>query len=307
MDTFTERGAFITGGAAGFGLALAQGLHRRGMRVAIADIRADVLERAVASFTDGRDRVFPFHVDVADRVRMAAGADEAERALGKIHLLCNNAGLGVTGSIKDATFDDWDWLIGVQLGGVINGVQLFLPKLRRHGEGGHILNTASIAGAFRSGDAGIYITAKFGVVGLSEALRAELVPDKIDVSVFLAGPMDTDMMLSHQLRPADATTGYAAGDKRRERLATILRRTHNDLFMSPIEAARRVIAGLRRNDLYIITHPEFRAGLRDRSEALLRAVPDEPFPPQRAIPDLVTSSIYASQQQVPAFDPSDDT
>jgi NAD(P)-dependent dehydrogenase (short-subunit alcohol dehydrogenase family) len=307
MDELSGRGAFITGGANGFGLALARLLHAEGMRVAIADVRADALDAAVASFTEGRDRVFPFVVDVSDRERMAEVADQAERALGRVHLLCNNAGIGVTGPIKDATFDDWDWMLGVLLGGVVNGVQLFLPKLRAHGEGGHILNTASMSGVVASPDSGIYVTAKFAVVGLSESLRGELAADGIGVSVFLAGPMDTRFMWTHELRPEDKKTGYAEHDRRRERVAQVLARSspeRKSFLMTPDEAARRVLRGLRRNDLYIITHPEFGVGLRARGDALLRAIPAEPVVAERAqaMAPLTSNAIYAGQQTVPAFD-----
>jgi short-subunit dehydrogenase len=221
--------------------------------------------------------------------------------------LCNNAGVGITGPIKDATFDDWDWMLGVLVGGVVNGVQLFLPKLRAHDEGGHILNTASMSGVVASADMGIYVTAKFAVVGLSEALRGELAADGIGVSVFLAGPMDTRFMWTHELRPQDKKTGYAEHDRRRERVAQILARsspTRKSFLLTPDEAAQRVLRGIRRNDLYIITHPEFGAGLRARGDALLRAIPDEPVSEARAqaVAPLISNAMYAAQEAVPAFD-----
>jgi len=297
--------AFITGGASGIGLGMAKVFVQSGMKVIIADIRADHIESALGYFAarDQSKSVHALRLDVTDRAAYARAADESERVFGKVHVLCNNAGLGITGPIKNATYDDWDWLTGVMLGGVINGVQSFLPRIRAHGEGGHIVNTASMSGVFASGDAGIYITLKFAVVGMAEALRWELMSENIGVSAFLPGGVRTNIFWSHQLRPPRYTTGYAEQDKRREEFGERLRQgppAGGGITMEPVEVGERVLRGILRNDLYIITHPEFREGIQARNDALLRAIPAEPLNEERlkllrTWGTLLHNPIYAEQ------------
>ncbi len=191
------------------------------------------------------------------------------------------------------------------LDGVINGVQTILPRIRKHGEGGHIVNTASMSGAFASGDAGIYITLKYAVVGMAEALHWELKDENIGVSAFLPGGVKTNIFSSHKLRPAGMTTGYEAEDARREGLIDVINNADpnspiNAIMMDIDEVGLRVLRGIRRNDLFIISHPEFREGIQARCDALLRAVPDEPFNEQRLtmlrqMGTLLTQPIYAEQ------------
>ena len=307
MQDVEGKVAFITGGASGMGLGMATVFARNGMKVVIADIRQEALDEAMAGFKDTNLAVHPVRLDVADREAWVQAADEAERVFGRIHLLCNNAGIGVTGPIKDATYDDWDWLKSVMLDGVINGVQTVLPRIRAHGEGGHIVNTASMSGAFASGDAGIYITLKYAVVGMAEALRWELMDENIGVSAFLPGGVRTNIFTSHHLRPAGMTTGYAAQDARREAMFEAMKSRPADaedplaaITMDIIEVGERVLRGIRRNDLFIITHPEFRAGIEARNAALVRAIPDEPLNQQRLeflgrYGTLLNQPIYAGQ------------
>src|SRR5262245_60349878 len=145
MKDVKNKVAFITGGASGIGLAMARVFVREGMKVVIADIRRDHLDEAMASF-DGFDSVHAIELDVSDREAMSRAGNETERVFGKVHVLCNNAGIGIGGPLKLATYDDWDWVMSVNLGGVINGVQTFLPLILAHGEGGHIVNTSSMSG-----------------------------------------------------------------------------------------------------------------------------------------------------------------
>jgi NAD(P)-dependent dehydrogenase (short-subunit alcohol dehydrogenase family) len=306
MEDVKGKQAFITGGASGIGLGMAKVFVQAGMNVVIADVRDDHIEQALDYFTrkNQRSSVHAIHLDVTDRAAYARAADEAERVFGNIHILCNNAGLGITGPIKEATYDDWDWLTSVMLGGVINGVQTILPRIRAHKEGGHIVNTASMSGAFASGNAGIYITIKFAVVGMAEALRTELLDENIGVSAFLPGGVRTNIFWSHEMRPAHHTTGYAEHDKRREQFGAALREPAQPstptILIEPVEIGERVLRGIQRNDLYIITHPEFREGILSRNEALLRAIPDEPLNEERlqllrSMGTLLLNPIYAQQ------------
>jgi len=139
--------AFITGGGSGIGLGVARAFVNEGMNVVLADLRQDHLDAASAAFAStGRSRnVHTIRLDVTDRDAMAAAALETERVFGKLHVLMNNAGVGIEGPFRDATYADWDFALGVNLGGVINGIQTFLPRIRAHGEGGHVINTASLA------------------------------------------------------------------------------------------------------------------------------------------------------------------
>src|SRR5882672_7270828 len=136
MKTVEGKVAFITGGGSGVGLGMAKVFNRAGMKVVIADIRQEHLDAAAAEI-EHRDRLHAVKVDVTDRAGMARAADETERVFGKVHVLCNNAGINMFAPMDESTYDDWDWIMGVNLGGVINGVQTFIPRIKKHGEGGH--------------------------------------------------------------------------------------------------------------------------------------------------------------------------
>ena len=168
MDNLEGKVAFITGGASGIGLGMARVFHSAGMKVVIADIRQDFLEDALESFGTDSPRIHAVNLDVTDRQAFENAAQEAEKIFGKVHILCNNAGIYLYGPVQKATYEDWDWVLNVNLGGVINGIQTFLPSSISNGEGGHIVNTSSISGIFVAGGTGIYTTSKFAVVGLSE-------------------------------------------------------------------------------------------------------------------------------------------
>jgi NAD(P)-dependent dehydrogenase (short-subunit alcohol dehydrogenase family) len=278
MDTFDGKVAFITGGASGIGLGMAHTFASVGMKVIIADIRRDHLDEALASFKDKKVAVHSIQLDVSDRNAMAGAAREAEQVFGKVHILCNNAGINLFGPIQQATYEDWDWVLKVNLGGVINGIQTFLPGMIAHGEGGHIVNTSSMSGILTAGGVGIYATSKFAVTGLSEALRLDLEQDNIGVSVLCPGFVNSKIYECTQTRPDQlANSGYTLDEER----LTRLKKVHDEIGMDPLEVGRKVLAAIRQNRLYIITHPEFTEEIRRRSEALLAASPDEPPDPRR--------------------------
>jgi NAD(P)-dependent dehydrogenase (short-subunit alcohol dehydrogenase family) len=290
MKDLKDKVAFITGGASGIGLGMATVFARAGMKVVIADIRPDHVAEAMASL-DGEGQVHAIQLDVTDRAAMSAAADETERVFGKVQVLCNNAGVGLFGPMKLATYADWDWIMNVNVGGVINGIQTFLPRMLAHGQGGQIVNTSSMSGIFPHAGAGLYIAAKFAVVGLSEALRTELAEEGIGVSVLCPGPVSTKIAASVKTRPAQfADSGYGENDMSSERF-------DKSLFMDPIKIGERVLLGIERDDLYIFTHPEFRDGIKSRCDALLAAVPDDEPDPARAasIPFLLSNPIYSQR------------
>ncbi len=279
--------AFVTGGASGIGLGMATAFVEAGMNVVIADLRRDHIERALTEL-EGKN-VHAIELDVTDREAFAAAADEAERVFGNVHVICNNAGMGILGPVTLARYDDWDWGLGVLIGGAVNGIQTFLPRLLEHGEGGHIVNTSSMAGVLPIGGAAIYITAKAALIGLSEALRTELAPEGIGVSAFCPGPVQTNIREGGRSRPEHyADSGYAELERELED------RPNSPLWMDPLECGERVLAGIRRDDLYIFTHREFREGAHERFHAMLASFPDEPLNQERAddIPYLLSNPIF---------------
>ena len=216
-------------------------------------------------------------LDVTDREGFARAADEAEGVFGNVSVLCNNAGMGILGPATLARYDDWDWGLGVLLGGVVNGIQTFVPRLLERGEGGHIVNTSSMAGVLPIPGAAIYITAKAAVIGLSEALRSELAGEGIGVSAFCPGPVQTNIREGGRMRPQRyANSGYAELERELEE------RPNSPLWMDPLECGERVLEGIRRDDLYIFTHREFREGAEERFNAMLASFPDEPLNEERA-------------------------
>ena len=274
MRDLEGRVAFITGGGSGVGLGMARAFAGAGMKVAIADVRADHLEDATAELGSA---VHPVRLDVTDRAAFARAADEVERELGNVHVLCNNAGINLFNDISEATYQDWDWVLGVNLGGVVNGVVTFVPRIKAHGKGGHVVNTASM-GAFVAGPgAGIYTTAKFGVLGLSDALRWSLLPYGIGVSVVCPGLVKSKIYESDLIRPAELSTDTTPAD---EDFMRILPGLH-DAGMEPDEIGQKVLRAIERNDFYVFTHPDHRDELRGIFDEIIAAFPDEPVPADR--------------------------
>ena len=268
MKDLAGRVAFITGGASGIGLGMARAFLRAGMRVVIADIRGAQLAAAVAAL--GRDAaVHAVQLDVSDRAAMARAADEAERAFGRVHVVCNNAGVNFFAPMDECTYQDWDWLLGVNLGGVINGVQTFVPRIRSHGEGGHIVNTGSMASFIAGPSAGIYTTTKFAVRGLTESLRWSLAPLGIGVSLLCPGLVNTGIHRSSEIRPPEL-----AGETGHQDPAILARLGELQQYgMDPLDVADRVLRGIRNNELYIFPHGEFREELREIFNEVLAALP----------------------------------
>jgi len=271
MQNLPGKTAFITGGASGIGLGIAKALLGAGMNVVIADIRDDHLEQAQAELNDP-EHVLALKLDITDRAAYAAAADAAEARFGKIHILCNNAGVAVVGPAELATFDDWDWVMGVCLNGAINGVVTVLPRILRHGEGGHIVNTSSMSGLLPHGGAVIYGTAKGAVVSMMECMRPELEARGVICSAFCPGAVQSNIANAGEVRPKElSATGYEEADKRRQNAGSFMH-----LFQTKEEVGERVLQGILNDELYIMTHSEFREGLEERTEAIRAAVPKLP-------------------------------
>ncbi len=277
MDVVEGKTAFITGGASGIGLGIAKAFAGAGMNLVIADIRQDHLDSAQAYFESiqkGRS-VHTIRLDVTDRPGFAAAADEAEARFGAIHVLVNNAGVGIEGPALDATYADWDWGVGVNLGGVINGFRTFLPRMVAHGQGGHLVNTASLAGIVPGpGVLAIYNTTKAAVVALTESVREELAAKDIGVSVLCPGPFKSNIHEAAKNRPDkfQGETGYG------ETLERLSRRHVSDAWSEPEEAGDMVLEAVRSNRLYVITHGDFKNFAEARFKAILDAHPEPKTP-----------------------------
>jgi len=262
--------AFVTGATSGIGLGIARALHGAGMKVVIASRQNSHLEAAMRFFPDAQGSVYPLQLDVRDRDAMALAVEEVIRVFGKVHVLCNNAGIGIMAPVSQATYRDWDWAIAVNIGGAVNGIRSFLPRILEQSEGGHIVSTASMGGLFLGGIGGVYCTTKYAVVGMMESLRAELAPLGVGVSVFCPGLVNTNFHESEEGRPEEyAEEGRTMNPEVKQRI--------KDQFMAkgmdPFEAGQRVLEGIRNNDLYIISHPEYAQGIRERFDAILASVP----------------------------------
>jgi NAD(P)-dependent dehydrogenase (short-subunit alcohol dehydrogenase family) len=271
------RVAFVTGGCSGIGLGIALAFARAGMHVTATSRRQPHLDESAALFAAAGLDVAVRQLDVTDLAAVERAAAETEARHGRVHVLVNNAGIGIIGPVAQARQADWDWIIDVNIKGVAHGLQAFLPRIRAHGEGGHIVNTASMGGLLPV-SAGLYCLTKAGVIALSEALHIELAPENIGVSAYIPGPVHSNIGSGAAARPERyADSGYPP-----PRPPDLSRPPLRPPYMSYEEAGERVLQGVRRNDLFILTHPEFKDGVRERAEALLNAFPDEPLNTERA-------------------------
>ncbi|MEQ1640183.1 MAG: SDR family NAD(P)-dependent oxidoreductase, partial [Novosphingobium sp.] len=269
MQNLEGKTAFVTGGASGIGLGIAKALLGAGMKVVIADIRDDHLASATDELAGG-ENVLAVKLDVTNREQFSAAADAAEAAFGKIHILVNNAGVAVVGPTELATFSDWDWVNGVNVGGAINGVVTILPRILAHGEGGHIVCTASMSALVPVGGTAIYSAGKAYVTAMMECMRPELEGRGVICSAFCPGAVQSNIAEAGKTRPADlADSGYAEADKRRQNGGNLMH-----LYQTKDEVGQRVLRGILADELYILTHSEFLDGVRERGEATTLAVQD---------------------------------
>lgn len=283
MDQLEGRTAFITGGGSGIGLAMAKAFAGAGMKVAIADVEQAALDAAVAKLKEGNADVLGICLDVRDRDAMEAAAATVAETFGPVHLLCNNAGVGAGGPMHETTYGDWDWTLGVNLNGVVNGMQAFLPAMVAHGEGGHVVNTASMAGIAGFGGMGPYNASKFAVVGISEALAQDVAHADIGVSVLCPGFVATNIFDSQRNRPEDLpgrAREISAEDEARR--AAIL-----ETAISPDQVAEQVLEAVRQKQFWIFTHPEFAQFVQMKMQAMVAAFPPLPEGVQPIVqPDL---------------------
>jgi NAD(P)-dependent dehydrogenase (short-subunit alcohol dehydrogenase family) len=261
MDPLAGRVAVITGGAGGIGMAIARAFAARGAKIVLADIDEAALARSAEDLRAGGAAVHSCRTDVGDLASVERLAEETVRHFGAVHVVCNNAGIALFGEIAQATHKDWDYTMRINFWGVVHGVETFVPRLVAQKAGGHIVNTASMAGLVGMQWLGVYCASKFAVVGLTEALHRELAPHKIGVSVLCPMIVETNINAnSLRNRPADLRNpGHTDAPP------DIEAGTMVGSVIKTEEVARRVVRAIDRGDLYILTHPEQREILRRRA------------------------------------------
>jgi NAD(P)-dependent dehydrogenase (short-subunit alcohol dehydrogenase family) len=259
------RTAVVTGGASGIGRALIQRFAREGANIVVADLDEAGMVTVAGEAQALGVKALAVRTDVADLAQVDALAARAFEAFGAVHVLCNNAGVAMWGGLESATHRDWQWVLGVNLWGVIHGVEAFVPRMIARGEPGHIVNTASMAGLIASKGLGVYNTSKYAVVGLSETLAKDLKPYRIGVSVLCPLGVQTRIRESERNRPAGLR------NERDERAAPV------ELIgraLAPETVADMVLAAIHANELYVITHDESLDPLRRRFERIERSILD---------------------------------
>jgi NAD(P)-dependent dehydrogenase (short-subunit alcohol dehydrogenase family) len=257
--------AVITGGASGIGRALAERLARDALKIVVADVDEAGLADVVAAIRGRGGEAISVRTDVTDLAQVQALADRSFAAFGRVHILCNNAGVALWGGLESATHRDWQWVLGVNLWGVIHGLEAFLPRMIAQREPGHVVNTASMAGLVATRGLGVYNTSKYAVVGLSETLVKDLKPYGIGVSVLCPMGVATRIRQSDRNRPAELRSEAES----RAEPVELMGRT-----LSPEIVAEMVVNAIRDDRLYVITHDESLEPLRrrfQRLEADLRA------------------------------------
>ncbi|HHT17355.1 MAG TPA: SDR family NAD(P)-dependent oxidoreductase [Papillibacter sp.] len=312
MVNFTGKTAFITGGASGIGLGIAKACAKRGMNVVIADINKSAVDETVTLFENNCWPVLGLQLDVTDRAAYKKAADEAEYKFGKIHLLVNNAGIGVPeGKLWEDKNEDIDLAIDINYRGVLNGIKEIVPRILRHGEEGHVVSTASKAAIVPVPGFTLYNSLKMAVVTVMETLAVDLRETNVGSSVFCPGPYQSNL-------------GYSSGRIRSERLGVEMPSfgapkdgekapppprmdvDFTKVIRYPEDAGERVLRGVERGDLYIFTHADFKRGWDARAAAISKAFPDEPDNPdfQKVFPMLVYNPIYEKQEKVPGLAPA---
>lgn len=278
MKEFKDKVAVITGAASGIGRAIADRCVQEGMKAVLADVEMETLTKTEASMKAAGATVLTVRTDVSQARDVEALAQKTLEAFGAIHLLCNNAGVGADASIWESTIADWEWVIGVNLWGVIHGVRVFVPIMLAQDTECHIVNTASMLGLTSGPGLGVYKVTKHGVVTLSETLYHELVERgaKVKVSVLCPGVVNTRIMEAARNRPGHLPTTeplHPADGARREALRQAVQ-----AGMPPVQVADAVFKALREDQFYILTHPELKKRVRTRMEDILQE--RSPFPPR---------------------------
>src|ERR1700722_7573282 len=265
IQDFKGKTAFITGGASGIGFGMAHAFGRAGMNVVIPDIDSEVSRKAAEMLQRDQIKAVAVHCDVTLRSEVQRAALDAIAAFGKVHIVCNNAGVAVGGPLGTVGHRDWDWIIDVNLKGVVYGVETFFPLIKSHGEGGHFVNTASMAGMVSPPNMEPYTATKFAVVAMSEGWAQQLSPKNIGVSVLCPGFVKTRINESRRNRQAS----YGPDERAPPPADAPPSRVLSGIPVEPV--GHRVVEAVKANELYIFTHPGSREGVAARFERILAA------------------------------------
>lgn len=266
MRDFTGRTAVITGAASGIGRALADSFAAEGMNIVLSDVEADELDDATAEVAATGVDVMSMRCDVRDGGQVEALAAAAAERFGNVHVLCNNAGVGAGGLLTETSVEDWEWVLGVNLWGVIHGIRAFLPAMNAHGEPGHVVNTASMAGLVAGPFMGPYNASKFAVVAISETLHKEqrLMEHAVGVSVLCPGFVSTRIFESGRNRPEDLG-GPPLDDPRDDGIG----RQMIQAGLPPAQVADEVVAAVRDERFYVLTHQEMKGAIEARMQGII--------------------------------------
>lgn len=264
MSEIAGRVAFVTGGASGLGLAMARSFLMRGARVMLADRNEEGLTAAVSELSKHSNEVASVVCDVADVEHVRAAAQATIDHFGKVHIVANNAGVGKGGQPGEIPIEDWRWVVDINLMGVVYGVEVFTPLIQSHGEGGHFINTASMAGHVAPGGMGPYNATKYAVVGYSEGLKNELAPHKIGVSVLCPGWVNTNIHTAGFGAPSsEVTVEQARNDPKFQEIESVIR-----AGLDPNDVADWVADCVEANRLYIFTHKTMKIGIDMRFQQI---------------------------------------
>jgi NADP-dependent 3-hydroxy acid dehydrogenase YdfG len=263
--------AYVSAASDGIGLGIARACSDAGMIVVVGYRNEDRLKAALPLFKPGNAGVMPFKHDVTDRAAWNQMVEQVKGKYGKLHLVVNNAGIKTLRQASQAKYDEWDNAVAVNFTAIYNSVAACLPHMLEHGEGGHFVTTASMGGLLPGVNAGIYTSTKIGAVGIMEALRVELESTTVGTSVFCPGLVTTDNYIGsgeeNPYHPKGAPPRFPGPPP----------------GMDPLEAGQRVLNGVMNNDLFILSHPEFKAGMQERFDAIMLSTPsvEEPIPAPR--------------------------
>jgi NAD(P)-dependent dehydrogenase (short-subunit alcohol dehydrogenase family) len=274
MKELQGRVAVVTGAASGIGRGLAVRFAAEGMHVVLADVEQQPLDDAARELSDGGASTLALRTDVSKRDDVQALADAAFERFGNVHVLCNNAGVGAGTLSWLDPLEDWEWVLGVNLWGVIHGIRAFVPRMLERGEEGHIVNTASVAGLMAGAGGASYTASKFGVVGLSESLYYELLMvagGTIGVSVLCPAATNTRILDAGRNRPGGPPPAPAPGSP--EAAGFEMMREILAAGMSPAETAGHVVEAIVQRRFYVLTHPEHNGVIGKRAAAMLEGGP----------------------------------
>lgn len=273
MKEFKDKVALVTGGASGIGFALADRFGSVGMKIVLADVETDALKAAEGKLRDKGVPVLAVATDVSVGAAVERLADTAYEKFGAVHVLCNNAGVGMGGVTWTHTVQDWEWVLGVNLWGVIHGLRTFVPRMLAQGTEGHIVNTASVAGLITAPYMSVYEATKHAVVAITESLKLELElsGSAIGASVLCPGFVATGIAESERNRP-DSLRAEGADDGQQVAMRELARQ-QIAAGVSPAAVAEMVLEGIRDDRFYILTHPQFAKLIRLRMENILEGRP----------------------------------